>query len=109
VVIGNSSSGIIEAPTFGVPTVDIGDRQKGRIKPSSVIACRDSEFEIKEAIHKALQMKSDGMNVTNPYEKENTSQTILYYIKQALDDGITCKKEFFNVQYLENHEVDSSI
>jgi UDP-N-acetylglucosamine 2-epimerase (non-hydrolysing)/GDP/UDP-N,N'-diacetylbacillosamine 2-epimerase (hydrolysing) len=96
VVIGNSSSGIIEAPTFGVPTVDIGDRQKGRIKPSSVISCSDSELEIMEAIHIALRMKREGVKVINPYEKVNTSQTIMNIIKQALDDGITCKKEFFS-------------
>jgi UDP-N-acetylglucosamine 2-epimerase (non-hydrolysing)/GDP/UDP-N,N'-diacetylbacillosamine 2-epimerase (hydrolysing) len=95
-VIGNSSSGIIEAPSFGVPSIDIGDRQKGRIKPRSVISCSISEQEIKEAIHIALIANRDEMNYVNPYEKENTSQAILYYIKQAINNGITCKKVFFD-------------
>lgn len=55
-VIGNSSSGILEAPSFGVPTVDIGDRQRGRVAAETVIHCKTKKEEIKEAIYKALEM-----------------------------------------------------
>ena len=54
VVVGNSSSGIIEAPSFKVPTVNIGDRQKGRMQARSVINCEPNEESIKEAILQAL-------------------------------------------------------
>jgi UDP-hydrolysing UDP-N-acetyl-D-glucosamine 2-epimerase len=53
-VIGNSSSGIIEAPALGVPTVDIGSRQGGRLKASSVISCGEGKDEIARAISQAL-------------------------------------------------------
>lgn len=53
-VIGNSSSGIIEVPSFGIPTVNIGDRQKGRICAESVISCGSATDEIRQAIQKAL-------------------------------------------------------
>ena len=54
VVIGNSSSGIIEVPHFQKPTVNIGDRQRGRLKAESIIDCKESEKEITAAIKKAL-------------------------------------------------------
>lgn len=54
VVIGNSSSGLIEAPALGVPTVNIGDRQKGRLRSASVIDCPDDSAAISEAITRAM-------------------------------------------------------
>lgn len=57
-VIGNSSSGILEAPSFGVPTVDIGDRQRGRVAAETVIHCKIKKEEIKRAIQKALELKN---------------------------------------------------
>lgn len=54
VVIGNSSSGLIEAPALGVPTVNIGDRQKGRLRSASVIDCPDDSTAIAEAISQAM-------------------------------------------------------
>lgn len=56
-VIGNSSSGIIEAPAAGVPTVNIGDRQKGRLRSTSVIDCEVKTPAIAEAIRRALSAK----------------------------------------------------
>ena len=53
-VLGNSSSGIIEAPSLGVPTINLGDRQAGRIKPPSVIDCDFYESEVQASITKAL-------------------------------------------------------
>ena len=53
-VVGNSSSGIIEAPTLGVPTVNIGDRQKGRIHGYSVLNCDDSLASIRKTMAHAL-------------------------------------------------------
>jgi GDP/UDP-N,N'-diacetylbacillosamine 2-epimerase (hydrolysing) len=54
VVIGNSSSGLIEVPSFKIPTINIGDRQQGRVKAISVIDCDANELDIKKGIQKAL-------------------------------------------------------
>jgi UDP-hydrolysing UDP-N-acetyl-D-glucosamine 2-epimerase len=56
-VIGNSSSGVIEAPIMRVPTVNIGDRQRGRMMPSSVISCRPEAGAIEAAIRKAMNLR----------------------------------------------------
>src|SRR5690606_11399495 len=57
VVIGNSSSGIIEAPVFCKPTVNIGDRQLGRLKAASIIDCSDNEDDIYNAISKSISLE----------------------------------------------------
>ena len=53
-VVGNSSSGIAEAPSFNIPTINIGNRQKGRIFAKSVIQCNGSTDDIRKKINKAL-------------------------------------------------------
>jgi UDP-N-acetylglucosamine 2-epimerase len=58
VVVGNSSSGIIEAPSLLTPTVNVGARQKGRMSAASVIHCNVTTKEIGKAITKALSLKS---------------------------------------------------
>jgi len=95
-VIGNSSSGIIEAPFLQVPTVDIGDRQKGRVKSSSVISCNNSVQDIIEAIQKALNYKEEKTEIVTPYENVDTSYQIISAIKQALQEGIELKKTFYD-------------
>ena len=76
-VLGNSSSGIIEAPSIGVPTVNLGERQAGRIKPPSVIDCGFHENEVRTAINTALSSEFL-INVCskkiNPYCRENTAE-----------------------------------
>lgn len=70
-VVGNSSSGIIEAPSFKVPTVNIGDRQKGRIRAKSVIDVPCRKEDIMAGLRKALydgQFRRDLKNVQNPYD-----------------------------------------
>lgn len=101
-VIGNSSSGIIEVPSFGIPTVNIGDRQKGRICAESVISCGSATDEIRQAIQKALSddMQKIAKKVQNPYEGENTSETIIKVIEQSLEHGIHIKKEFYNIEHV---------
>lgn len=79
-VVGNSSSGLIEAPSFGKPTVNIGDRQKGRAQGNTIINCPPDAREIKSAIRKALSpdfseyCKNEGFN---PYEGKDTLSRIL--------------------------------
>lgn len=97
-VVGNSSSGIIEAPSFGIPTVNIGDRQKGRMCAESVISCGNEENEICAALEKALSTEflEIAKNVKNPYEGENTSERIVAVIREQLERGIERKKKFYD-------------
>lgn len=98
-VIGNSSSGIIEVPTFGIPTVNIGDRQRGRVYAESVIPCRAEEKEIESAICKALseEFREKVKNIKNPYEKEGTSKEIVDAIKYYLKQPAEPKKVFYDL------------
>lgn len=97
-VVGNSSSGILEAPSFKVPTVNIGDRQKGRIRAGTVIDCEPGL----ESIQKALQMalSSEFVNflqdMISPYEKEDTANNIKNILKIWDMDNII-KKEFYDL------------
>ena len=77
-VIGNSSSGIIEAPTLGIPTINIGDRQKGRITGDTVINCDDRKEAIKNAIDEALSKKfSKRFKIAkNPYGSGDASKKL---------------------------------
>ena len=77
-VIGNSSSGIIEAPAFGTPSVNIGDRQKGRLRAASIIDCEADEGSIQQAIAKALtpEFKASYENATTPYGMPGASAKI---------------------------------
>lgn len=100
-VVGNSSSGILEAPSFGVPTVNIGDRQKGRIQATSVINCQPIEEEIEKAITLALSddFKQCANNTINPYGDGNTSDKIVEKIKYfMLNNKIDLKKKFYDCE-----------
>lgn len=78
-VVGNSSSGIIEVPSAGIPTVDIGIRQQGRVAAESVIHCGDTASEIHAAIRRALspQMQETAARCANPYYRPDTLDRIV--------------------------------
>lgn len=97
VVVGNSSSGIIEAPSLGVPTVNIGDRQKGRIRSATVTDVATEKYAIKTAIVQALKPEYRDWCAlqTNPYGAGNTSIKILETIER-LDNITDLKKKFFD-------------
>ncbi len=99
-VVGNSSSGIIEAPSFHIPTVNIGNRQKGRVRGKSVVDCECTPNEIIKAIHIAQRMHKVNalQNEDNPYEGKNTSETILDVIKKSVETGIDIKKSFYDIK-----------
>lgn len=98
-VIGNSSSGILEAPSFHIPTVNIGNRQKGRVRAESVVDCGNSEDEIQKAVRKAEKMKQSGIckDVINPYEGKNTSEKIYKVIVGFLNNS-KISKEFYDIE-----------
>ncbi|MDE6008026.1 MAG: UDP-N-acetylglucosamine 2-epimerase (hydrolyzing) [Muribaculaceae bacterium] len=76
--VGNSSSGLIEAPSFGIPTLNVGDRQKGRAQGESVVNCEATEPSIIAGLEKVLspEMKKIAASSKNPYEKEGTVENI---------------------------------
>ena len=103
-VIGNSSSGILEVPALGVPTVNIGDRQKGRVKPPSVVDCLPMVESISDAIRKVLgsgfrAMLSQGTNV---YGSGDSSRKIVEILKHYLNvTHIDLKKRFYDLPFAE--------
>lgn len=98
VVIGNSSSGLIEVPSFKKSTINIGDRQKGRIKAKTVIDCNPTQKDITLAIEKALSKPflDNIKKATNPYGSGNVSKLITEQIRKA-NFGSMLKKTFYNL------------
>lgn len=99
-VAGNSSSGIIEAPSLHIPTINIGNRQKGRECSQTVISCGSAPQEINRAFEQALskEFADRCKHYHNPYEGKDTSNQIIEIIKNALNIGITLKKHFVDIQ-----------
>lgn len=101
-VLGNSSSGLIEAPTFKIPTVNIGDRQSGRIKAESVIDCKPEKNDILQAIKRArsIELKDICSRVINPNGDGKTSDKIINRIKQYCNlYKIDIKKKFYDIDF----------
>lgn len=98
-VIGNSSSGIIEAPQFRIPTVNIGDRQAGRIRPASVIDVGTDTKNIVAGMRKAFSQSflNECRNVQNPYAGRNTAKKILQAIRRT-GRLSSVKKSFYDPQ-----------
>lgn len=98
-VVGNSSSGLLEAPSFKIGTVNIGDRQKGRIKAKSVIDCLANKTEIKKAIDKIYSKKFQELlkKVKNPYAKGKTSKKIVNILKK-IPFPLSVKKKFHDIE-----------
>jgi len=92
IVLGNSSSGIYEAPSFKVPTVNIGDRQKGRLMAESVISCNCIAGEIARAIEQAKVLRCG--HVTNPYGDGHSAVRIMDIISNA---KISIGKKFYDI------------
>lgn len=99
-VVGNSSSGIIEAPSFKIGTINIGDRQKGRICAESVINCDPDKNSIKLAFKKlySSEFQEKRKTVKNPYGDGCSAPRIVEIIKKTDLSGII-KKEFYNIDF----------
>lgn len=97
-VIGNSSSGILEVPSFGIPTLNIGDRQKGRIAATSVVHCGTTIEEISLGFDRLFseEILSVAKERKNPYEKAGTIEQILSVLKSYPLDWII-QKTFYNM------------
>jgi len=94
-VVGNSSSGLYEAPSLQKPTVNIGDRQKGRLKAVSVIDCAPLADDIAAAISSALSFR--GTAIGNPYGDGTASARILAVLKSVADPRTLLQKRFVDV------------
>jgi GDP/UDP-N,N'-diacetylbacillosamine 2-epimerase (hydrolysing) len=92
-VLGNSSSGIIEAPSFYVPTINIGDRQKGRLVGPTVLNCMPIKEQIIKTLRKAFQFDKSN-KWENPYGDGHASYEILRILNKA--GKISLKKVFYN-------------
>jgi len=97
-LVGNSSSGLTEAPTFKIGTINIGDRQKGRLKANSVIDCEPNQESISKAIKKLYHndFQDKLVRTQNPYGNGNATEKILDILKtHPLPKEI--KKEFYDL------------
>lgn len=95
-VAGNSSSGLIEAPSFRIGTINIGDRQKGRVKAASVIDCEPQRESIGQALRKLFsrEFQESLRLVTNPYDQGLVATRVVQVLAEHPLDGIL-KKTFF--------------
>lgn len=99
-VLGNSSSGIIETPAFHVPTVNIGDRQRGRLQSGSIVNCGTSKDEVVNAIKKAMtdEHKEACRRVISPYGNGHAAEQIAKKsVEVVLSGGIDLKKKFYDL------------
>lgn len=102
-VVGNSSSGLIEAPAFGLPTVNIGDRQKGRLRGASVIDCCGDKGSIVTALKKALSagFRETAAQATSPYGTPGASRRIVDVLKTFSLAGAR-RKSFYDLPVQES-------
>lgn len=91
-IVGNSSSGLLEAPSLQKPTVNIGDRQKGRPQAASVVNCGYAVDEIESAIRRAFDL--DCRHVVNPYGDGHAAERIIAVLKRMDDPRNLLKKRF---------------
>ena len=98
IVLGNSSSGLLEVPSFKKATINIGDRQKGRARASSVIDVRPVKEEILAAIKRAYSKEFEQTlkDTINPYDGGNPSKKMVKILKEIKLDGIL-KKKFYDI------------
>ncbi len=99
-IIGNSSSGIIEAPSLNTYTINIGDRQKGRERADSVIDIECNYKEIHDAMEWAIKKNKDNKTFFNPYFKLGAADEYYERTKKILSQGSICEKEFYDVKFL---------
>lgn len=99
-VVGNSSSGIIEAPSLGVPTINIGDRQKGRVRAGSVLSCDGSTESLRLCFSKVQEscFREYCTTIRNPYGNGGSSEQIVNVLC-SLDCKKLLHKEFYDISY----------
>jgi GDP/UDP-N,N'-diacetylbacillosamine 2-epimerase (hydrolysing) len=99
-VVGNSSSGLLEAPSFKIGTINIGDRQKGRLRAQSVIDCEPERDSIKAALARLYTkgFQEALKDVSNPYGEGGATEQIIQILRKT-DLRCNLKKEFFDLTF----------
>lgn len=99
IMIGNSSSGLYEAPVFKIPTINIGNRQKGRVHGNTVINCEVSENAINNAILTALSenFQDQCKKSENMFGDGHAAEKIIKHIKDKLKGTIDLEKQFYDI------------
>ena len=94
-VVGNSSSGLAEAPSFQIGTINIGDRQRGRLKAASVIDCEPDHDSIRHALEKlySSSFQNQLASIRNPYGEGGASEKVVSTLKNT-DISSIVKKTF---------------
>ena len=100
-VVGNSSSGLIEVPSFRKGTINIGDRQRGRLQASSVINCSPKKKEIAKAIDMlySAEFQAGLSSIVNPYGEGGASEKVVRVLRTHTLEGLI-KKDFHDQSYL---------
>ncbi|MCM1261967.1 MAG: UDP-N-acetylglucosamine 2-epimerase [Butyrivibrio sp.] len=99
-ILGNSSSGIVEAPSFGIPTINIGSRQKGRLQADSILNCEPEREQIIRAViqSQSKEFLERARNTKNPYGDGDVSTQIVKVITEYLyQNKIYLEKKFYDV------------
>lgn len=98
-VVGNSSSGLVEVPSFRIPTLNIGDRQKGRIAADSVYNCNTDKASILQGLDTIMSptFKQKAAVTYNPYDKEGTAQAIFDVIRTFSLEKLN-QKHFYDIK-----------
>ncbi|MCZ2338451.1 MAG: UDP-N-acetyl glucosamine 2-epimerase, partial [Chitinophagales bacterium] len=99
-VVGNSSSGLAEAPSFKIGTINVGDRQKGRIKATSIIDCEPNSESILQAFTKlySTEFQYELSKVVNPYGDGQASKKIVEVLKSFQLKNLL-KKKFYDINF----------
>lgn len=100
-VIGNSSSGIIEAPVLGIPSINIGKRQRGRLQANTIVNAKTEKDDIIEKIKTVSNptfLNSIG-EVKTPYKLDKTSEKIIMEIKNYLNEHLPIKSSFYDINF----------
>lgn len=97
-VVGNSSSGLMEVPSFGIPTLDIGDRQKGRMAADSVFHCNPDKESVLNGLETVLSplFREKAALTKNPYEKEGSAKAIFDVISSYPLTNLN-QKHFYDI------------
>lgn len=98
-VVGNSSSGLVEVPSFRIPTLNIGDRQKGRMAADSVYNCKTDKQSVLKGLDIVLSedFRQKAAAIHNPYDKEGTAQAMFNVIRTYPLDSLN-QKHFYDIK-----------
>lgn len=98
-LLGNSSSGIIEAPSLHTPTLNIGNRQKGRVAADSVVHVSNDSQHIQAAVEQILSHEMEASAFASPYGQGNSSERIFEILQQYPFESIQIAKSFYDLEH----------